>query len=169
MQRTGALIELLYKKYNARYLLFGDDNFIGSTPAGVLRAEEICNLLLERKIRIKFGIEARVSDIDPERIKHLKMAGLVSVMLGVENADQKTLDRWNKKICPQDSVRAIKILDALGIDCHVNYILYDAFTTLEDLMTSYCFFKDTGIFRYDDPIYLFENRLGVFPGTQTYD
>lgn len=162
-------IELLYKKYNARYFLFGDDNFIGSTPAGVSRAEDICNLLLDRKIDIKFGIEARVSDMKPERMKRLKRAGLVSVMLGVENADQKTLDRWNKRISPQDSAAAIKLLAELGIDCHVNYILYDAFTTLDDLMTSYNFFKDTGIFRYEDPIYLFENRLGVFPGTQTYD
>ncbi len=162
-------IELLYSKYNARYLLFGDDNFIGSTPKGVSRAEDICRLLLEKNIRIKFGIEARVSDMDYEKMKHLKRAGLISVMLGVENADQKTLDRWNKRISPEDSAKAIGILDELGIDCHVNYILYDAFTTLDDLMKSYVFFKSTGIYRYRDPIYLFENRLGIFPGTKTYE
>lgn len=161
-------VEFLYRNYKARYILFGDDNFLGSNSVGFTRAEEICNLLIERNIKIKFGIEARVSDIDLKKIKLLKMAGLVSVMLGVENADQRTLDRWNKRIMHEDSISAIKVLETIGIDCHVNYILYDAFTTLEDLMVSYHFFKKTGIYRYDDPIYLFENKLGVFPGTQTY-
>lgn len=159
-------IEDLYRNHNAKILFLGDDNFIGSCKRGVDRAYEFCDLMEEKDINVKFGIEARVTDMDKKLLRRLKEVGLISVMLGVENASPRLLRDWNKQIKPEDSKKAILILKELGIRCHVNYILYDMYSTLDELYESYHFLKEMEVFRDEDPIHFYDNRLGIFPGTE---
>lgn len=159
-------IQFLIEDKDATYIFIGDDNFIGSCQKGIERVYDFCKLMKERNLTIYFGIEARVTDINSNIISALKDVGLISVMIGVENASNDTLKRWNKKITMEDSIEAIRVLDRFNIDSFINYILYDMYTTIEDLEESISFFKKTGIFRKEYPINLYNNKIGLFLGSE---
>lgn len=145
--------------------MFGDDNFIGTSNVGYKRISEFCMEIEKRNLKIKFGIECRVSDVNLKSFRMLKDVGLSSVMLGIENGSQKTLERWNKNIKVEDSIEAIKIVKKLNIKLHSNYILLDMDSTLEDIKENYDFIESCGLHRTDNPIHLFNNYLGIYPKT----
>lgn len=159
-------IENLYNRYGVQDIFFGDDNFIGSTKTGKDRMFEFCDELDKRNLNITFSAECRVTDVDVKLFRRLKESGLKSVMLGIENGSQSMLDRWNKSLKVEESINAIKILRQLNINVHANYILYDMNTTINELEENYDFMLKTGIHKTEDPIYLFNNHLGIFPGTE---
>lgn len=146
---------------------FSDDNFLGGTKEGFNRALEFSNKIKSLPYKIKFHMEARVSDIKPELILPLKDAGLYSVNLGVESGSQCMLNRWKKGITVEQSKRAINMAHSLGLVFNVNYILYDMYTTIDELWESYEFIKDTGSYLLSDHfISLYDNSLGVINGTE---
>ncbi|WP_425447382.1 B12-binding domain-containing radical SAM protein [Dethiothermospora halolimnae] len=163
-------IEMMYKTYGITNFLFMDDNFIGSSKKGRQRVFEICDEIISRNLNISFSFESRVTDVEFILFSKLKQAGLDSVMLGIESGCQRMLDTWNKNITLKDSKKALNILLDLGINCHANFILYDMYSTLDEMEEVYNFMKETNIYKaLKNPIYLFDNKLCVFPNTPLED
>lgn len=56
-ERTVVQIEYLQKRYKVKYLKLWEDNFAFDNK----KLHRFCNLLLERKIKLKWDVEARAT------------------------------------------------------------------------------------------------------------
>ncbi|WP_066499795.1 B12-binding domain-containing radical SAM protein [Abyssisolibacter fermentans] len=159
-------IKHLIDETGIKSFVFSDDNFIGGTKEGRARAIEFCNAIKRNNLDIEFIMEARVTDIFNDMLLPLIDAGLVHLNVGVESGCQRMLNTWKKGITVQQSEKAIEKLQSLGLSYNINFILYDMYTTLDELWQNYDFFVKTRIVEFAE-LYmtLFENHLGVFSGT----
>ena len=87
-------METLVKKHKIEFIAFRDDTFTVSRQ----RVVDICNLLLERNITVRWYCLARVNTVDQEMLFLMKKAGCEMMHYGVESADQKILNTLKKGI-----------------------------------------------------------------------
>jgi radical SAM superfamily enzyme YgiQ (UPF0313 family) len=81
------------EEIEAPFVAFMDDIFTHD----VKRVERICDLLLERGIRKKYIINARLEIAKhPELLKKMERAGFMVLLLGIESAQDKTLRAMGK-------------------------------------------------------------------------
>lgn len=105
-------IEFLVRAYNIKQIDFQDDT-LTSIPS---RLEKICDFLIDNNIKIKWNGFARVTDIkDKKLLEKMHKAGCYELQFGIESADQHILDLSNKRIRVEDSIRAVKLCDEVGI------------------------------------------------------
>ena len=100
-------IETLYKKHNVQGVYFVEDFFFTDKK----RVEAICNGLIERNIKIKWGSTQRADHMaraDPAFLKLLKDSGCSYLTFGIESGSQRLLDLMHKDIQVQDAVVAAK-------------------------------------------------------------
>lgn len=123
-------IELISKLFPGRLIKFADSNFIGCNPMrGKLLSEEI----IRRQIKVKFSIECRSNDVDENIFKSMKDAGLVSVFIGIESGSDEVLKRYNKETSVFQNQRAIDIIRNLNIGLKMGFILFDEYSTINEL------------------------------------
>ncbi len=123
----------LYKTYNIAHFYFVDDNFILNSKPSFLRAERFAQLVRNKLPWIRFGFMCRSSAIDKRLLKILKSAGLAGVFLGIESFSQAVLDRYNKKETVEEHIRAIAVLNELGITINPGFICFDPWTTASEM------------------------------------
>ncbi len=135
--RTPGLVvdemEQLVREHGVRHIRFWDDNFIGPGRLGKRLAGQLATEILERDLKMSYSMECRVNDIDPELFSRLKESGLTRVFLGIESGIQRSLDTFNKGVSVAQNAAAIAMLRELGLDVRVGFILFDPYTTLEEL------------------------------------
>jgi len=96
--------------------------------------------------------------------KEASKAGCKVIYFGVESANQRFLDYYNKKITPQQSENAIKTARKAGIDIIVgSFILGAPDETREEIQNTLNFAKKLQI---DFPRF---NILGADPGTDIWN
>ena len=132
----------LYKETKERYFYFADANFFGPGRKGKDRACELARLIIDKGVRIDFGIECRVNDIEDESISMLVKAGLKDVFLGVESGSQNSLDRFRKFTTIEDNKRAINLLRRYNIEPNYGFIIFEPDSTLEDVRENFEFLKE---------------------------
>lgn len=140
-------IERLLRDFNVDVFGFEDDSFIGPPPHGPARAAAIAELILQRHLKVRFGIACRADDVKRDLFALLKRAGLTAVVVGVETFDPNLLRRLQKGITPETNRRALAILKQLGINCEPGVILADWETSLEELTRSVSALEQTN-FRF---------------------
>ncbi|WDV44222.1 radical SAM protein [Clostridiaceae bacterium M8S5] len=166
VESVVAEIKHLVETTGVNQFAFSDDNFIGGTREGRKRALEFCGAIKREKLDIEFAMEARVTDMINEVLLPLRDAGLKHVNIGVESASQRMLNTWKKGIKVEQSEQAIKKIQTLGLSYNINFILYDMYTTIDELWEIYRFFVKTKIVEYSEEfISIFSNALGVLAGT----
>ncbi|WP_432405974.1 B12-binding domain-containing radical SAM protein [Wukongibacter sp. M2B1] len=166
-ERVVEELEMYNKEYNIKYFIFVDDNFFGSCKKGRERAKSIARLLLEKNLGIHFSIECRVDDVDKRLLNLLKRAGLWHVRLGVESGVQNMLERFNKHVTVKRNIEAMYTLIELGLEINVNYILFDPWTTVEELKENLKFIKETKAYSISQsPLSVYSNHLGIIGGTK---
>lgn len=87
-------VEELIKKYKIKELKFYDDDF----TLDMKRAEEICDEILRRKIKIPWSCTTRVDLVNEQLLKKMEKAGCWLISYGVESASQDLLNVMNKGI-----------------------------------------------------------------------
>lgn len=132
----------LYKTYNIAHFYFVDDNFILNSKPSFLRAERFAKLVRDKLPCIRFGFMCRSSAIDKRLLKILKSAGLAGVFLGIESFSQAVLDRYNKKETVEEHIRAIAVLNALGITINPGFIFFDPWTSASEMRQTISVMKD---------------------------
>jgi len=123
----------LYKTYNVAHFYFVDDNFILNSKPSFLRAERFVKIVRDKLPCIRFGFMCRSSAIDKRLLKILKSAGLAGVFLGIESFSQTVLDRYNKKETVEEHIRAIAVLNDLGITINPGFIFFDPWTRTSEI------------------------------------
>lgn len=136
-------LEYLNDNYGFSMFKFVDDSFFGSDKNWRLRAIEIADKIIARKLDIRFRISARVNNVDREVFSKLKQAGLYAVSVGVESGVQRALDTFRKGTNVAQNKKALQILNNLGIIILMGFIGFDPYTSLDEVEENLLFLEDT--------------------------
>jgi radical SAM superfamily enzyme YgiQ (UPF0313 family) len=125
-------LEELATTYGVQHVNFCDDNFLVSKS----RAMEIASHLKGGESGITFALNARAEQIvnlGEEGLRILKEAGLRAVEIGIESGSQSVLDRYDKRTTVEMNRRALDRVNEAGIKAEIDFILFDPWTTFEEL------------------------------------
>jgi len=140
--------------------IFVDDSFT-MNPKRVIR---LCREMRKEKIDMDWICEGRVDNCSYEMLRELARAGCRILYFGIESANQRILDYYNKRITPEQSETAVKTARKAGIDVIIgSFIVGAPDETREEIQNTIQFANQLPI---DFPQF---NILGVYPGTDIWD
>lgn len=96
------VMDELYLKYGIKEVFIFDDNMMFFRQ----RLEKLCDLLIQKKLKLKWSCFARIDFASAEALKKMKEAGCRMVAYGIESGDQEMLDFLQKNIT-LDKVRQV--------------------------------------------------------------
>jgi len=112
-------IEECIVKYGIRSFNFADEFF----TANKKRVLEICQLIMERGLKIKWVCSARAQGLDLETLRAMKQAGCHEISFGIESGNAEILTRIDKGMNLQEAFRVVNLTKKAGISTHASYIL----------------------------------------------
>lgn len=124
---------------------FVDDDFIGPGTKSQQRVISLADEIIARKLKINFSIEVRTDEVTEDTLKRLKEAGLDYLFLGLESGVQNQLDRFNKNVTVEQNRRGLEIVRNSGIEMAVGFVMFDPYTTVEELEENTEFLKETDL------------------------
>jgi len=154
------IYEFLYvlkKDLGIEELVFGDELFLSSKK----RFAELAPLI--KRLKLKWGAQARVNLADKEFIEMVKNAGCIGLGYGIESGSQKILNNMNKKITVQQIESAMKYTKKSGIPVKVQLIFGYPGEDEQTINETIQMFK-----RLDHPGRRF-NVITPIPGSKLYD
>jgi anaerobic magnesium-protoporphyrin IX monomethyl ester cyclase len=83
-ERTYAEMEYLSKEHGIRFILFRDLLFTAQKK----RIEQLCELLIQKPLKLAWRCETSTNHLTPDLIKSLARAGCTGLNLGVESVDE---------------------------------------------------------------------------------
>ena len=104
-------IEFLIKEYKIKEIVFYDDSFTFNQE----RAMKLCDLMIEKKINIKWHCETRVNLVNPELLSKMKQAGCYLIGFGLESGTERGLKMLKKGIKLEQITTAISQTKKAGI------------------------------------------------------
>ena len=155
MEELSFLASEGYKQF-----IFVDDNFTAN-PKNVIR---LCREMRKEKLDMEWICEGRVDNGSYEMFWEIAKAGCRILYFGIESANQRILDYYNKRITPEQSRKAVQTARKAGADIIVgSFIVGAPDETREEIRNTIEFANNIPI---DIPQF---NILGVFPGTELWD
>jgi len=152
-------IEFLVDTYGTKEIFFRDDTFTFSP----VRTEQICDLIVEKGLKIKWSCYARAKSITPGLLYKMKKAGCSVLNFGVESGNQEILDRIKKNMKLEDAERAIRLAKMMHINTYASFILGLPGDTRETVRQT----VDFAIKLSSDIVQFF--IPSPFPGTELFD
>lgn len=138
---------------------FADDCFTLSRK----RLIDICNEIIQRRIRIDWECLSRVDTIDREMTEKMKQAGCVRVFFGIESGNDSVLALMNRLVTTKQAKEAVHATKQSGIQVGAFFILGYPGETDETVL-------DTVRFASSLPLdYLSFTFPYPIPGTPLYD
>lgn len=134
-------IEILYHEYDVRTFKFNDDNIFGPGNNGKKRVIDICNEILNRNLHVHIMAYCRVNDITEEIALLMKNAGFERMLIGIESINNETLKKYGKNITSDLVMEAIRILNKTGISFVPGFMMFDPYTSVQDLKNNLEFLK----------------------------
>jgi anaerobic magnesium-protoporphyrin IX monomethyl ester cyclase len=131
-------IEYIHKTYGAENFTFYDDAFTVDQP----RVEEICRLLHERKLKVKWDCGTRVDMVTRDLLQKMKDAGCIAVWFGVEAGSQEVLDEMGKGFTATRTKEAFKMAQEIGLMTIASVVLGFPGETRETAMKTVNFIKE---------------------------
>jgi len=130
------------KQIDAKVVAFIDDNFF----VDIKRAERICDLIIEAKLNKYFLANARVTVArHPELLKKMYRAGFRLLMIGLESAQDKSLDSLKKGFKTADARRAFSVLRESNILTNGYFIVGLIGETEEEMLQIAPYARDIGV------------------------
>ncbi|MCM8791840.1 MAG: B12-binding domain-containing radical SAM protein [Candidatus Omnitrophica bacterium] len=158
-ERVIQEIEELISKYKIQALFFIEDTLFTDRN----RLEEICRLMRKQKIKIIWGANARVNEIDEDILKIAKNAGCRQITFGFESGSQRILNILKKGTTVEQNKKAIHLCRKLGIIPQGTFIIGNPTETAEDIYATLNFIKENPL---SGPGVLYSTP---FPGTELWN
>ncbi len=157
--------EIIYliNNFDVKHITFADDTFFGSYQDSNKRAIEIFRQIKRQNIDITFGLLCRVDGLieNEGNLSFLRNNGLVLVGLGIESGVQRSLNTLNKGTTVEMNYEAVEILKNLDIDLEYGFMMFDPYTTLQEVYENIQFLKKVKKYTTRNLC----NRCLVFPNT----
>lgn len=160
-KRIADEMEFCYRKFNSRFIWLTDDNFTLEK-----HASDLCDEILKRGLgdEIMWFVQARCDDVVKHRdlVPKMRRAGNRWILLGAESHGKSILQSLNKKIDPEETREAVRILKENDIFAQAMFILGHRGDSAESIADLRRFANDV------DPDLVIFTLLTPFPGTETY-
>ncbi|MCP8307524.1 MAG: cobalamin B12-binding domain-containing protein [archaeon] len=155
-------IEFCYRNYGGRFFWLTDDNFgMGK------HMMDLCDEIIRRGFSddIMWFFQARCDDIvrQKEILPKMRKAGNRWILFGAESNSESTLKAFNKKIDPEDSKIAVKLLKENDIFAQATFIIGERGDSAGSIARMREFADDI------DPDIAIFMILTPFPGTEVYE
>ncbi len=151
-------IEFLIDRYGIRGINIGNDEPTFDKEW----IESLCREIINRRIKIKLICGTRVDCIDKERLTLMKKAGFISLSFGVESGSQKILNNLRKGITVEQTKKAFRLCEDVGICARANFMIGNLEDTRETLQQS------IDLLREVRPDFIFVSAVHPTPGTDLY-
>ncbi len=143
-----------------KQIIFVDDAFT-MNPKRVI---EICRGIRKEKLDLEWICEGRVDICSYGMLREMVAAGCRVLYLGIENANQRILDYYNKRITPAQSETAVRTAKKAGVDVIAgSFIIGAPDETREEIWNTIKFAQRVPI---DLPQF---NILGAHPGNDIWN
>ncbi len=143
-----------------KQLIFVDDAFT-MNPKRVI---EICRGIRREKLDLEWICEGRVDICSFDMLREMVQAGCRVLYLGIENANQRILHYYNKRITPEQSETAVRTAKKAGVDVVAgSFIMGAPDETREEIWNTIKFAQRVPI---DLPQF---NILGAHPGNDIWN
>lgn len=152
-------IELLVREYGTDFIVFQDDAFT-ILPE---RVEDICERILQRKLRFHWACFSRVDDLSERLARTMARAGCRQITFGVESGNEEALRGMRKRTTVDAARKAIALCNVLGIRSLASFVIgfpFDTRRTIQETIDFAC-----GL----SPIVATFSPLIPFPGTEYFD
>lgn len=90
-------------KLNPQIIVFRDQYFTADRN----RIEQLCNRIIEEKLKFKWVCETRLDNLDKDLIDLMVKAGLSMICFGVESGNQYILDGYNRRNIEYEQIKEI--------------------------------------------------------------
>ena len=130
-------MEWLKHEYDAEGIAFQDDTLTFDKK----RALEICDGMIERKLKLPWGCSSRADVVTKEVLFKMAKAGCDEICFGVESGCQRIRDSLKKRVTTEQCENAIKWAKEAGIFVTVSVILGYPGETRETLQESLDFVR----------------------------
>lgn len=126
-----------------RIFNFHDDNFLPRGRAAAFERVRALKAELDRRRlgRIAIAIKARPDSVDEELFALLRSMGLFRVFLGIEAGTDEALRHLGRTQTVADNERALAIVNRLDLHCCYNLLLFNPWSTLDDVAASIDFLR----------------------------
>jgi len=115
---------------SAKVVLFSDDNLFFDQK----RAEEMCDLIIKRKIKKRYLAQARIEIArNPELLEKMVKAGFKALLVGIESPHNRILIQLNKGFDRQEIRQYFAVLKKYPI-FYNGYFIYGNITETEEEM-----------------------------------
>jgi anaerobic magnesium-protoporphyrin IX monomethyl ester cyclase len=131
-----AEIEYLMSKYSfLAGVMFLDDFFLANKN----RVLQVCEEIINRKMKFKWYAWSRVDAIDVAILPVLKKAGCITISMGVESGSDYVLHLMNKKTTAKKALQAVRTLKKFGLYSRVSLIFNYPGERYRDIIATYFF------------------------------
>jgi len=104
-------LEFLIRNYQINAVFFIEDNMLQDNK----RVKELCFMMEDRGIKLVWGCNARVDNLDRETLKIARAHGMIQITFGWESGSQKMLDTYLKGVTVKQNEDSIKICNECDI------------------------------------------------------
>lgn len=111
-------IEYLIKEFQVEKIFILDDTFTVNRK----RTIRLLSLIKEKNIKIEWACLTRADLLDSDLLKLMKETGCTTISIGVESANQDSLDYLNKDIKLETIEHAISLIKEAGIRVRCSFI-----------------------------------------------
>ncbi|MHC5211174.1 MAG: B12-binding domain-containing radical SAM protein [Planctomycetota bacterium] len=105
------MMQHLHDEYGVRHVLFVDDLFLASRE----KVTELCELILERGLKMTWTCTARVDTVKPDVLQLMKRAGCWEISFGLETGSNELLEKMDKMARVESSEQAVGWAAEAGI------------------------------------------------------
>jgi radical SAM superfamily enzyme YgiQ (UPF0313 family) len=128
-------MQLHYEQEGCTIFLFQDDDFPLLNVNGHDWIEEFCRQLRKRSLAdcVMWKISCRVNEVNERVFSKLVAHSLGMVYLGIESGTIEGLESMKKRITPEDSLAATRILKKLQLPFEFGFMMFEPFTTFDSL------------------------------------
>ena len=152
-------IRYVLENYNTRQIEFKDDSFTLNKP----RIMELCQKLLDQKIKINWSCSTRVNLLDEELIIAMKKSGCNVVKLGIETGSEQILLDTDKGVTFDQMRSAAKLLNKHKIFWSGYFMMGLPNETETDIRKTLSFMKEI------NPYYAGIGVYNPFPKTKLFE
>jgi len=164
-------LEYLVDTYGARIINFSDSSFEDPGNKGKIRTREICDLVMERGLKVSAKVYMRCDSMlasdDVDLLKHWKKAGIDVILLGAESGSDLELEFYEKRadvLMNNQTIERLRALDLFYV--RVGLIMFGPNSTVDSLRENIDFMKQWDL--ADNPTHV-SNALMLVRDSKLYD
>lgn len=157
-ENVVAEIEFLVKR-GFRNIRFTDDTFNVHKE----RVRKICQLIVDRKIKVKWTCLSRIDTLDRDTLAMMKSSGCIRVYIGVESFSQKVLDFYQKGFKASDILERVAWVKRSGMQAAGFFLIGAPVETEEDIIANIRGLREVAL------DFIIVSKLTPYPGTPLFE